>query len=125
LELPNGWRAIYESDTSLAVAMLQDVIDPFGNRLTPEWEPGPVRPFRLNTVIQSFGSGQRTVRFHYAHWLNSGLVTRVSVDGAPLESTYDWTELPSGITVMTSARSAVGPGWAFSYSQRTQVVWDH
>ena len=128
LELPNGWRAIYESDTSLAVAMLQEVIDPFGNRLTPEWEPGLVRPFRLNAVTQSFGSGQRTVRFHYGHWIGDGLVTRVSVDGAPLEWRYDYTELPTGTAVMTSARPVVGPGpafgpgWTYGYVNRTQVL---
>lgn len=88
LELPNGWVATYETLSGLGVAMLNEVRDPFGNALEPDWEggePADLRPLRLLGVTQtSYGIGadwSRTVTFTYPTGHFSRMPETMTYDG--------------------------------------------
>ena len=91
VELPNGWVARYSQDAGRA--MLQEVEDPYGNKLGVVWEaynPSDFTTRRPAEFTQTVGDETRRVTFLY--------------DTLP-----SWATMPKTMTVMN------GPEWTFEY----------
>lgn len=116
LALPNGWVATYEAGDFLpGGAMLVEVHDPYGNTITPEWEIGATRPFRLLSVTQTVGTSNRTVAFTYD--AASNLMPKTMTFGSRVW-VYEYDhEVPSrGAWYLTRVNPPEGSPWVYAYA---------
>jgi YD repeat-containing protein len=118
VELPNGWTARYSSDTGRA--MLEEVTDTYGNRITVDWEyPHEALRPRPTAFTQHLASGIRQIAFTYD---NSSRLTPETMTFAGRTWTYaygpDWPHL-------TSVTLPEGAPWQFDYSNGLLVTTPH
>ena len=118
VEMPNGWTATYSQD---AAALLEQVEDPFGNRITVEWEESdPALLVRRPIAFrQHFGSGERLVTLTYeTTWLP--IPKTMTYDDRVW--TYNYEYIPNGPTYLTSVDAPEEQTWSFDYSTGLKVT---
>jgi hypothetical protein len=105
--LGNGWTARFREGDQNRLSRLDEVEDPFGNKLIFDWTFVAGAPFRLNWVKQTFEQANRELSFTYD----------ASSGNLPKTMTFlgrTWTYTYTGGSLMV-VQPPAGPSWSFAY----------
>ena len=122
LELPNGWVGQYTQDSP---ALLDYLVDPFGNRITVVWDTtNPTFPQtrRVAEFRQEVGTHTRVVSLTYG---SDWLTFPSTMTYGTRSWTYDVHTPVDAAWYVASVTQPDGSAWTFNHSDGLQVTTPH